>query len=423
MKMPRTLKAIALMSWVVCASQVSAQSTSVGAAEILPSTETVVRALGESPAYQAALLTVEAEQSISRQYRVGPYEWIGTATAGRRNQATPTSERTQEWEVGIERTLRWPGKAAVSSNAGDARVERARAELRKVWRDQARLLLDRYGTWLRERETARVWLIQTRFLQQQLNAVSRRRRLGDAARIEQQQASAALAVADAQAQTAAGRALAAREALDRQFPGLALPSIKTVMLPAAVQSVDAAQNNGSWARSPEVELSRRVAEVATTQLRLEIANQRPDPTVGVRVGRARSGSEQTVGVLLSIPFGGEYRAAAVAAATSRAAEAAQLQADVERLAQVAANQRAREAQTAYDSWKRNVDAARQLVAAADSLARGYTLGEGSLGEVLTARRLANEQQLSASLALVEVWVTRSRLNLEDGSLWAEPGDR
>jgi hypothetical protein len=67
----------------------------------------------------------------------------------------------------------------------------------------------------------------------------------------------------------------------------------------------------------------------------------------------------------------------------------------------------------------SADAAGRLVQVADSLQRSYQLGEGSLGDVLAARRLANEQRLAAAVATVDAWLTRQRLALEAGRLWPE----
>lgn len=386
----------------------------------LPPAASVMQALADAPAFRAARLSVDAERSVHRQYQVGAHEWTATAYAARRNLANPTFQITEEWEVGIERAVRLPGKAAVYDAAGRALVDQAQASLHKVWREQARLLLERYGAWLRDREAARVWGAQTQLLQRQLDVVTRRRKLGDAARIEQQQASAALTVAEAQAQAAADRLVTARESLDRQFPGLDLIAVAAAPLPAALPIHDAGFGSDAWSRTPEVTLARSLSGVAQTQLRLDLAERHADPTVGVRVGRQGNGNESYAGLTLTVPFGGAYREAGAAASASRAAAAAQSQADAERLAQVELNQRAREASTAYESWKRNADAAAQLGTVADGMARGYQLGEGNLVDVLMARRLANEQQLGASIGLVDAWMTRSRFVLEEGELWDRP---
>ena len=342
-------------------AQIDPRSSAATVGVALPPAASVMQALADAPAFRAARLSVDAERSVHRQYQVGAHEWTATAYAARRNLANPTFQITEEWEVGIERAVRLPGKAEVYDNAGRALVDQAQASLHKVWREQARLLLERYGTWLREREAARVWVVQTQLLQRQFDAVARRHQLGDAARIEQQQASAALTVAQAQAQTAAARSLVARESLDREFPGLDLVTVAAAPLPGAMPVRDAASESDAWTRTPEVVLARSVSDVAQTQLRLDLAERRADPTVGVRIGRQGNGNESYArGLTLSIPFGGAYREAGAAASASRAAAAAQSQADAERLARVELNQRAREAQSAYESWRRNADAAAQF---------------------------------------------------------------
>ncbi|MDE2297701.1 MAG: TolC family protein [Burkholderiales bacterium] len=387
----------------------------------LPPEANVVDVLVQSPAYQASLRSIDAEQSVHRQLQVGPQEWRSTLSAARRTQNGAIADRTNEWEFGLERTLRLPGKAAAYDRAGQAKVDQAEAIRQKIWRDQGRLLLDRFGAWLREREAARVWLIQAELLRQQVETVAMRQRIGDAARIEQQQAEAAFAQARAQAQAASGRTLAARDAVDRQFPGLDLAQDLALPTPKTLPTGDAGFIDAQVARSPELELARREADAAVAQMRLDAAEIRPDPTLGLRLGRARNGSEQYAGVVLSVPFGGEYRAAGAAAAASRAAAAAQQQLDAQRRIEAEAVLHLRQAQTAYYSWLGNADAARRLSEAADSVAKGYRLGEGSLGDVLTARRLANEQQLAASVGAVDAWMTRYRLELETGRLWTPPG--
>jgi cobalt-zinc-cadmium efflux system outer membrane protein len=391
------------------------------AATVLPPAASVIATLSRSPAYRAALRGIEAERSVHRQYRVGAYEWTGTVSAARRAQSAPTPQTTSEWDVGIERRVRLPGKAAVADRAGQARVGQAEAVRHKVWREQARLLLDRQGFWLRERESARVWGIQVGLLRMQADAVTKRHRVGDAARIDQQQAEAALALSQSQAEAASGRAMAAREALDRLFPGLDMAVDLAMPDPQALLRSDAEWLQSQLAVSPELELARRESDAADALMRLELAETRADPTLGVRVGQARSGAERTLGLVLNIPFGGEYRDAGASAAAARAAAAGLQRDDAERRALADASSRLREAKAAHDHWLRSADVARRLAQVAASMAKGYQLGDGSLAEVLSARRLANEQELSASTGAVDAWISRYRLELEAGLLWSEPG--
>jgi outer membrane protein TolC len=389
---------------------------------VLPPPASVIATLVRSPAYGAALRGIEAERSVHRQYQVGAYEWAGTISAARRAQSRPApAETTSEWDVGIERKVRLPGKAFAADRAGEARVGQAEAVRHKVWREQARLLLDRQGTWLRERESARVWAVQVGLLRLQADAVTKRHRVGDAARIEQQQAEAALVLAQSQAEAASSRAMAAREALDRLFPELDMAVDLAMPDPQALPRPDAEWLQVQLLASPELELARRESDAAEALMRLESAETRPDPTVGLRVGQARSGAERTIGFVLNVPFGGEYRVAGANAAAARAAAAGLQMLDAERRAVADGASRLRDARAAYDQWLRSADIARRLAQVAASMAKGYQLGDGSLADVLSARRLANEQELTASVGLVDAWMSRHRLELEAGLLWSEPG--
>ena len=142
--------------------------------------------------------------------------------------------------------------------------------------------------------------------------------------------------------------------------------------------------------------------------------------MGVRLGQQRNANERFVGVTLSVPFGGEYRAAAAAATGARAVAASLRERDAQRKGEVDAVMRVREAQTALAAAVGNNKATAQLQEVASSLQRGYALGEGSLTDILTAQRLANEQQLLAARSSVDALTTRYRLELESGLLWPEP---
>jgi outer membrane protein TolC len=170
-------------------------------------------------------------------------------------------------------------------------------------------------------------------------------------------------------------------------------------------------------------LARREAAAAQAQFGVDRAELRPDPTVGLRVGQARSGGERFIGFALSLPFGGEHRGAVADVAAARAAVAAQRLIDAERRAQLDATLRLREAQATRALWRDQAEAAQRLDQVAQGLQRAYQLGEGSLNDLVAARRLAIEQQLSAAGSAVDAWMARQRLALESGMLWQETAER
>jgi outer membrane protein TolC len=385
----------------------------------LPDAGAVRAALMHAPAVLAAQRGIEVESAVQRQWQAGPHEWVGSVNAARRTQRAPASETTGEWDLGLDRTWRRPDKAQAYESAGSSRVAQARAARAKAWREQTRALLERHGQWQRELEAARVWSEQVALLEQQQDAVRRRHQLGDAARIDELQAEAALLQARALAQAAQRRSLSAREALSQEFPGLELPKAPVLAAPLALREADARWLAAQLDASPELELARREAAAATAQAGVDRAELRADPTVGVRVGQARNGGERYLGVALSLPFGGEHRSAIAEAAAERAAAAVLRQADVERRVRADAMARLRDAQTTQALWEDLARSAQRLDQIAQSLQRGYRLGEGTLGEVMTARRLAIDQQLAAAAAAVEARMAHNRLALEAGALWPE----
>jgi outer membrane protein TolC len=391
-------------------------------ASTLPPAASTGAVLAQSPAYRAAQRLLSAESAVGDQLRAGPAEWTGTVHSAQRRVQETVPMQTREWELGLDRAVRWPGKTAVYERAAQARVAMAASARHRVWLEQARSLLERHGLWLREREAARVWAEQSALLLRQLDAVSRRQALGEVARLERELAEAAWVQARVQAQSAESRAATAREALERSFPGLDLsgPSaLQALPAPPPVPEPDAAWFDAVKAGSPDIALARREVALADAQARVEQAEQRPDPTVGVRVGQARSGGEHFVGVVLSLPFGGAYRDAGALAAAERASAAALRLEEAERRVVAEALQRLREAQTAQRQAAGSAEAAARFIAVAEGLQRSYQLGEGQLGDVVAARRLANEQRLAAAVGTVEAWMAQHRLALEMGALWPE----
>ncbi|MDE2148004.1 MAG: TolC family protein, partial [Burkholderiales bacterium] len=172
--------------------------------------------------------------------------------------------------------------------------------------------------------------------------------------------------------------------------------------------------------SVELRAAERELQAAAAQARVDEAERTPGPTLGVRVGGGPAPGERVVGLTFSLPLGGTYRQATAQAGAARQAAAAALRDEVLRRVTAESAMRLRERALSQASWQREAEAAAQLMRSADAVARGYALGEGSLGDVLQARRVANEQRLAAGLAAVSAWAARWRVELEAGRLWPVP---
>jgi hypothetical protein len=411
--------------WVVlalCMPAVRAQGTleAAGPSPLLPPEALVRQALTRSPAFGATLQEIELARLQGRQWVAGDPAWAATASTARRHIADALPARSGEWELGLQRNVRLPGKAAGYERATRSRFEQARTQVLKAWREQSRQLLDQCGLWWRESETSRVWELQVNLLLQQRDAVNSRKRIGTAATLEQNLAEAALAQARAQAEAASGRAVAARQVLERRFPELDLPVPLTVPAPAPLPGDDVRWLQRLDSASVEVAAARQALAMAEAQRGVDESERRPDPTIALRVGSARNGAERLVGLSLSLPFGGDARQAVAQAAAARVVAGQSLLEDAQRQSEAASVQHLAAARTAYTSWLAHAESARSLAIATDGLARAYQLGEGSLADVLSARRLANEQQLALQLGTVEAWLLRHRVELEAGLLWPAP---
>jgi len=401
------------------------------AGSTLPDSAAVQRQLASSAALRGAQHGVAAEQAGRRQLQAGAQEWTaGLSTAQRQlgNGAVPA--RGNEWELSAQRPWRLPGKAGLADALGAARVDAAQADVARRWREQARALLDQQLAWLQARETATVWQAQLQLLSRQAQAVARRTQLGDAARIDQLQADAALALARAQAEQALSRTQAERQAMADRFGGLqpvdvplaAPPAapLPAARLAAALPAASLPDPDALLQASPEWRLAQLEARSAAALARADEAERRPDPSVGWRIGTGPNPGERVVGLSISLPLGGDHRAAGAQASEARraAAEAAAGALRVRLLADATQLRLTQQRQLAH--WQRQAEAADALGRAAQASARAYALGEGTLAEVLQAQRQANEQQLAAALAAVDAWAAVWRVALESGLLWAAP---
>jgi outer membrane protein TolC len=413
---------LVLAAQCLCLSMAFAQPAllAAGTAQLLPPADAVQQVLAQSPAFSAALQEVELARAQRRQWVSGDPAWVATASTARRRISDALPERTDEWELALQRNLRLPGKAASYERAGRSRLDQAQGQVQMAWREQSRQLLDLCGQWWRESESLRVWESQVELLRQQRDAVNSRQRIGTAATLEQHQAEAALAQARAQTEAVSGRALAAQQTLSRRFPGLEIPQLRNVPAPAPLPGADSLWLERLAAASVEVAAARREVAMTQAQRGIDEAERRPDPTVALRVGRARNGVEQVVGVSLSVPFGGDARQAVAQASSARAVAAERTLEDAQRQSDAVALQHLAAARTALASWHANAEAARRLVMATEGLARSYQLGEGGLADVLSARRQANELQLALTQSAVDAWMLRHRVELEAGALWPVP---
>lgn len=387
----------------------------IEAAADLPPLQRVLRSIDEQPSIRAARADLEAEIAQRARLVAGPYEPLLRAGAQQRRASEPEG-RWAEWSLGVERALRLPGKAAIDASLGDQGVRQARAALGEARHEAGRALLADWFAWVRELTVAREWGAQRALLDAQRDAVRRRERAGDASRLEIEHAEAAWAQADAQRALAEARAAQAGAELARRHRIDAPDGTSAAPVPAVEGGVPVWIERVLEA-SHELALAREASARALIVARRADADRSPDPSVGIHVASERGGAERIVGMALSIPLPGAARAASVDAAQAQARAGAAREAAVRRRLEAEVEGLVLRAAGAREGWQRLVTVAERLERASALSTRAYTLGEGTLAEVLTARRLAADARIAAAAAGVDAALARYRLLLDAHALW------
>lgn len=386
----------------------------------LPPVAIVERVLRNVPLVQAAGSQVRAEEANRERLTAGSHEWNARFGSQQRKvyPAGSNDQRFNEWNAALERPLRLYGKAGLDADIGAAGVALAESARGDALHESARALLHDWFVWLRETAAARQWGTQVELLHKQTRAIQRRQQLGDAARLDAVLASGALAQAEAQLAQAQVRAQTAAETLRQRYPELPLEMPARLSEPMPPTGSQTDWVNAMLNHSHELALARGSSARARLQASRSNRDRLPDPTLGLQVSRERGGEEHIIGAYISIPLPGQARRASADSAMAQADAAEYMAANVTRRITTEAATLYQAAQAAVATWQAGRLAAARQEEAASMSARAYQLGEGNLNELLTARRLANEAALTASLMQLDALELNYRLQLDAHTLWA-----
>ena len=382
----------------------------------LPPLPMVVQAMDTYPAVLAAKSGIKIEEANRSRLEAGSYEYNVRLGSQRRTE-TALNQRYKEWEVNLERPFRLPGKASLDEALGKQGVEVSQWAYGDALHEAGRSLLGLWFTWYREHFQAQQWQDQVDILTKQLDAVNKRVKAGDAARLEAMLAEASLAEAEASLNQAKLREQMAATTLTSRFSGIALPANPVLAAPVPLSQSSAYWKDEILRQNHELGVARAETRRWQLQSSRSSADRLPDPTVGIRYASERDGTEKIVGLNLTIPLPGSGRAAVAEGAAARAEMAAHQEAGVLRKVEVEATATYATASTAYDTWQKAKLVAEKMQANADLMSRAYSLGEAGLPEVLLARRQALEAGLNAVLAQVDAAESRYRLLLDAHQLW------
>lgn len=388
----------------------------------LPAHEQVDIALDRHINVLNARTQMQIEQVNQRKREMGEYEFTLRGGAAKDYLVT-TSERLRDWEVALERPFRLPNKMFIDSEIGAEGVARGENMFGDARHEVSRTLLRLWFNWQREHSQATQWQQQVAILGQQATMTEKRIKAGDAPRMELNQVNAASAMASVTLHQAQLRTELAASELARQFGAIKLPNDIPTTEPQPI-----AQELAYWSEAILKHNHELGWVQAESRMRVKLAerahaDRMPDPTLGVRYSSQLSGSQKISGVYVSIPLPSGLRSATA----DNAAYEAQIAADREQALRIRLDADIYAAYTqavnAYQIWQQARDAATALRQNAELVARAYSLGESSLGEILVARRQALEASLAESLTRLDANETHYRLLLDAHQLWADSDHR
>ncbi|MBI5039748.1 MAG: TolC family protein [Gammaproteobacteria bacterium] len=402
---------IAAWLWVACACAEPAIEVPVVLPEALAQ-----RWLQDDPALQNADSAFAAAQAEAGQTAASPYEWNASYTRQQRDYGT--GPKSDEWNVGVERTVRLPNKYGIDATSAEAMRGAALAQRSLARRQAVEALLGTWFDWLLARADKTLLAGQVASTQQSVAAVRKRVESGDAALLEQRLAEAELAGVQRQASEADTAEAVALAVLAARYPveGVTAPTLPE---PAAIAQ------DANWWQTRIVSVSDRLvatqAELARAQssAKRAKADRLPDPTLGVFTGREAYGDEQIVGVSVSIPLPGKRRSLEVQKQLAQADSARQNLALIERELNGATRSTYVGAVGNFERWKLARDAADTLRDNARLAQKAYTLGEQDLQALLLARRQALSAAQAEAQARGDALRAYYRLLLDAKLLWPQ----
>jgi cobalt-zinc-cadmium efflux system outer membrane protein len=395
------------------------QSATQALAAYLPAEAAARDALLSSPWMQAARAEKDGWSARAKVMGAGPHEFTVRSTSQRR-QDVANGTRWHESMVSVETPLRFWGKRGLDADLEDKTQAYAELGYADAMHEGGRELIQLWFAYLNalaaEQNASTALDLTTkmqRMTQVQLKHGEVSKLDAELASAEHERTQAALAVAQAQRVSAAAM-------LQRRFPALALPSASVLRdapsLPTLAGSMGEMRQT-YVDKNHELNLMRLQAQRLRLSADRASRERLPDPTVGVFSSRDKGGAETVNGVLLSVPLPGSakwyHHSAAVAdaqAASDKVALAEQQKsAAFEGLWAAYQNKR-----NAADQLK---SAAQRQTIAADKSLKAYSLGEGSLADVLLIARMASDNLHAAQRMQLEVAELYALIRLDLHEMW------
>ena len=399
------------LTLVICSSLACASN-------VLPKDDEVKNALLASPKIGAADARKSALNYKADAIASGTQEFIVRGTRQNRNVTNiPTATNYQEYWAGIERPIRFWGKGAVDSKISDATKSFAGIEFADTMHETSKDLLATWFNYLKALQS-RLVAEKNSQLGDQIGRIAQvRYKVGDVARLDAQLATAEQGRLKAFLDLARGNELASGEAVSQRYPGIGLiKNFKWDGIPN-LQARKEILREQYLERNHELRLVKSDSERSDLQAKRSSLDKYPDPTIGIYTANEFGGAERINGISLSFPIPGGARFSNASAAASESEIARQRVIEAEQRISV-------EFERLWSQMISRKTAAETLLAAAktqndaaQAAEKAYILGEGSISDLIAARKAANENQLSADLMRLDALESYYRMRLDLHEIW------
>ena len=348
--------------------------------------------LEQDPRVAAARSGLEVARQEAGILDKSPYEWTAKVLGQRRS--VDSGQRSDEWNVGIERAIRLPGKGSADRNIGTATTDESQARYGEALHESARELVSLWVDWLAAERGRELAAANLQSVGENLAAVDKRSRAGDASKLDLNLASAELAEQRRMDSDARSQASAAWVRLSVRFPGVKRQSI-ALPSPVLITEDEALWRGRIIAESDDLKVAQAQMRIAQAQADRAQADRVPDPTFGVYAASEAGGRERISGITLSIPLPGGLRGSHSAKALA-AVEVARNAVDLKkRQLETGIATALVTARGAYESLQIANEGALAMQENAKLVQRAYSLGEGDLQTLLLARRQSTAAANSA----------------------------
>ncbi|MFY9259295.1 MAG: TolC family protein [Gallionella sp.] len=386
------------------------------AADDLPQARQVEEALNSHLLVLNAASLLKQELANQRKWNSGSHEFLLNMGTGQRTVGIPR-ENLREWYVDVQRPVRIFDKAEIDQEIGRISVAKANLALDDAQHEAARVLLRLWFVVQREQATAQLWQQQVDILNQQTRMTEKRVQQGDAPKLELNQMNAAVAQAHVSWQQALMRVQLAESDVRRQFAGITFLDTVQPTPPQPITQDFAFWKDKIFNHNNELAIVR-----AETQLQQRLAQRSradvvPDPTVGVRVASDMGGNEKVLSLYVSVPLSFGLRSATADAMAQQAVMAANQEAYVQRRLEADVYAAHTQAVRTFSTWQQAQSAATAIRNNAALVTKAYQVGESSLSDSLTARRIALESTLIEYTTQLDANEARYRLLIDIHQLW------